>query len=293
MPRTKHQRPGAPNSFGLSPMRFGKHGIASQRAKPTKVGAPSKSELLSDFGLRTSDFLRTADFGLRTSQTHIPRLCSNATTLRTSDFGLKPLTRPWWRQVLRSIPPGKPPAVQGWVFSPSVSPRHRHALLRVATGARAPGPPRIRRAGYFLTTGRSTLWPTHRLLAELALASPIPRTLLVHHVNGNPLDNRLKNLQLVTPTCHYHLHRIRHPLVRLCPNCRSPQPTLAAIKCGRGRFCSYSCSAVWNNPRRILRSRRRLRFRSVQRQPGLGNRYRRIRRGLASPCTAIRNPPRH
>ena len=45
-------------------------------------------------------------------------------------------------------------------------------------------------------------------LEHRAVASPGPGE-HVHHKNGNPLDNRPENLELLTPSAHEHLHH--HP----------------------------------------------------------------------------------
>lgn len=49
----------------------------------------------------------------------------------------------------------------------------------------------------------------------------IPRGLLVHHVNGNALDDRFENLQLVTRSEHINLHRKQLEAAHPDPNWRS------------------------------------------------------------------------
>lgn len=46
----------------------------------------------------------------------------------------------------------------------------------------------------------------HRLVVEQSLGRKLLPTEIVHHVNHNPLDNRLENLQVVTRTEHNALH---------------------------------------------------------------------------------------
>ena len=46
----------------------------------------------------------------------------------------------------------------------------------------------------------------HRLSAEEALGVPIPEDILVHHIDGNKLNNDVLNLQLITREEHPKVH---------------------------------------------------------------------------------------
>jgi hypothetical protein len=48
---------------------------------------------------------------------------------------------------------------------------------------------------------------THRKVWEENAGRKLPRGFVVHHVNGNKLDNRYENLVALTPTYHNNLHK--------------------------------------------------------------------------------------
>ena len=50
-------------------------------------------------------------------------------------------------------------------------------------------------------------------LTRLGLVRPHDRT-VVHHRNGNAMDNRLANLVVLTPGAHHRLHRARASRLR-------------------------------------------------------------------------------
>jgi len=60
--------------------------------------------------------------------------------------------------------------------------------------------------------GRVEIWiNNHRVrehiyLMEKKLGTKIPKGYHVHHINGNPADNRLKNLKLMKTGDHLNLH---------------------------------------------------------------------------------------
>lgn len=49
----------------------------------------------------------------------------------------------------------------------------------------------------------------HRLVAEFVLGRPLRRDEVVHHINGDKLDNRPNNLQVMSQAEHARLHVIQ------------------------------------------------------------------------------------
>lgn len=59
-------------------------------------------------------------------------------------------------------------------------------------------------AGYKVITINHKRQYEHILIAERALGKPLPKGAVIHHVNGNPSDNRPSNL-VVCPSQAYHM----------------------------------------------------------------------------------------
>jgi len=50
----------------------------------------------------------------------------------------------------------------------------------------------------------------HRRIMQEYIGRKLERCEHVHHINGNPLDNRIENLKLVSPVEHGKIHKIRN-----------------------------------------------------------------------------------
>ena len=61
-------------------------------------------------------------------------------------------------------------------------------------------------AGYWVLNDGSYKALAHRKIMERHLGRMLRKDEVVHHINGNPLDNRIENLQVMTQPEHVKLH---------------------------------------------------------------------------------------
>ena len=86
----------------------------------------------------------------------------------------------------------------------------------------------------------------HRATFEKVLDAPLPNNMCVHHIDGNPQNNRIDNLAACTHRGHQQLHALQqgkqiHPVNRRCEQCKKPF-TPPRNKRDTAKFCSRTCA---------------------------------------------------
>lgn len=65
-------------------------------------------------------------------------------------------------------------------------------------------PPGVTRRPIYRRVGKRTV--AEHILVWEQNHGPVPKGMHLHHINGDNHDNRIENLQLVTPAEHSHIH---------------------------------------------------------------------------------------
>jgi hypothetical protein len=86
----------------------------------------------------------------------------------------------------------------------------------------------------------------HRYLMEQHLGRELTEDEVVHHKNGNKLDNRIENLEVMTKSEHSKLHNQVYPDTKICRICGrefTPNP----FHRQRAVVCSEECKRSLNS----------------------------------------------
>lgn len=83
----------------------------------------------------------------------------------------------------------------------------------------------------------------HRYIYQEFINRPLSKGELIHHKNGDKSDNRIENLEIMTPKEHSKHHNQKYPITKICEICNSefmPHPT----KRKRAKTCSKECLKI-------------------------------------------------
>ena len=81
----------------------------------------------------------------------------------------------------------------------------------------------------------------HRWMMEQHLGRKLLPTEHVHHLNGDPLDNRIENLRVMDQNAHIRLHNQIHPDKKRCSSCDTEFVVNPRHR-KRNKCCSPECA---------------------------------------------------
>ena len=97
---------------------------------------------------------------------------------------------------------------------------------------------KIHGTGYYVSR-KPTFKLLHRVIMEEYYGLTLTRKTIVHHKDGNPLNNDISNLELMNLAEHSRLHRLHDKKhIKICLGCGKAYET---AKLNRGKWCSVNC----------------------------------------------------
>lgn len=98
----------------------------------------------------------------------------------------------------------------------------------------------------------------HRLVMENHIGRYLTSKEVVHHINNNPSDNRIKNLKLFKNNGLHISETVKSKKTGIYRNCLHCHKNIYVKKCriSKNYFCSVSCSNYWHKKQRLLTSPR-------------------------------------
>ena len=83
----------------------------------------------------------------------------------------------------------------------------------------------------------------HRAVMEAHLGRKLATEEYVHHKNGDKLDNRIENLEIIDPVTHGRYHHLKYSVTKRCGVC-GENFTPHKTKRKRAKICGQTCRFI-------------------------------------------------